>query len=295
MLSEAKHPPNYQLLDSGNFLKLEQVGLYRLVRPAAGAVWRPSLPDKEWNAADASFHRREDGNGKWVVKSKLPPEWTVAIEGITFKIRPTDFGHLGIFAEQMSNWNLLTKIPQDNLSRLKEFRVLNLFAYTGGSSLASAQGGAHVVHLDASKTSVAWARENAEVSGLADKPIRWIVDDVKKFVAREIKRGSVYHGIILDPPSYGKGKQGEVWKIETDLPDLLQNLTKILDPKAAFIMLSSHSTGYTPIALGNLIAEVCPGFATEAFEMTLTETSGRMLPSGACALAWNSKGLKVAR
>lgn len=281
----------YQLIDTGHFQKLEQIGPYRVVRPAAQAVWRPRLGETEWKAADATFTRFSGGDGKWERRNrKLPESWPLEMPGIgTLVIRPTDFGHLGIFPEQHRNWGRLARLVEERQHAVKggEFNVLNLFAYTGGSTLACASAGAHVAHVDASKTSVAWARENAEASGLQERPIRWLVDDAHKFVAREVRRGSKYHGIILDPPSYGRGPKGETWKIEDMLPPFLDDLAKILADDYAFVLLSSHSAGYTPLALINLLRDICPveSGTFDAEEMTLTEVdSGRVLPSGASCL-----------
>ncbi len=284
----------YQLLDTGNFQKLEQVGPYRLVRPAAQAVWRPRLAPEAWAEVDASFTRFSGGDGKWTVKNrKLPESWHIDAPPFgKLVIRLTDFGHLGIFPEQHRNWQLLADAVRAHMARRgadKDLSVLNLFAYTGGSTLAAAGAGAQVVHVDASKTSVNWARENAEASALADRPLRWIVDDVQKFVAREVRRESQYHGIILDPPSYGRGPKGETWKIEEMLPPLLDDLKKILAPDFAFFLLSGHSAGYTPLALVNLLGAIvdvrAPDAEITAEEMTVPEAvSGRILPSGASCL-----------
>jgi 23S rRNA (cytosine1962-C5)-methyltransferase len=192
----------------------------------------------------------------------------------------TDFGHLGLFAKQHANWQRLKEIAKPKPG--ESMRVLNLFAYTGGSTLACAHAGAEVVHLDASKTTVTWARENAEASGLGGCPVRWIVDDVKKFVEREQRRGSTYHGIILDPPSYGRGPKGQIWKIEDDLTDLLTVLVSLLDPDFKFFLLSAHSQGYTPVALKNMIGPLLPTGNFDAHEMIID--GAVPLPSGASCL-----------
>jgi len=281
-------PDTYALLDSGNFQKLEQVGPYLLVRPAAQAVWRPRLADAEWQRADAAFSRFSGGDGKWEVRNrKLPEAWTIAMPAVgELVIRLTDFGHLGIFPEQHSNWSRLAELVQERTQRRQETQVLNLFAYTGGSTLACARAGAAVAHLDASKTSVNWGRENAEQAGLKDKPVRWLVDDVQKFVAREVRRASKYHGIILDPPSFGRGPKGETWKIEEMLPPLLADLGQLLAPDFSFVLLSSHSAGYTPLALTNLLSEICPANTGQisSGEMVVLDSAGRALPSGASCL-----------
>ena len=278
----------YALLDSGNFQKLEQVGPYRIVRPAAQAVWRPRLSDAEWRSADATFTRFSGGDGRWELRNRKVPEvWPIHMPGCgRLLIRLTDFGHLGIFPEQHSNWQQLADIVGTRRSSGREVNVLNLFAYTGGSTLACAAAGANVVHLDASKTSVAWAKENAEASGLGQSPVRWLTDDVQKFVARELRRNSKYHGIILDPPSYGRGPKGEAWKIEEMLPGLLDDLKQLLAPDYAFFLLSAHSTGYTPLALTNLLGDLVPpnSATVVASEMVVLDSAGRALPSGATSM-----------
>jgi len=280
---------HYQLLDSGNFRKLEQVGPFRLVRPSPSAVWEPALPEKEWKKFDAEFVRYSDGNGDWKVNNpEIKKPWAVKIQGITFQMKLTGFGHLGIFAEQEANWLQIREIiERTQPTKEKPFRVLNLFAYTGGSTLFAAAAGAEVVHLDASKTSVAWARENAELSGLKDCPVRWIVDDVQEFVEKEIRRGRTYHGIILDPPSYGRGQKNQVWKIEDHLTPLLKNLKKIMDADFGFMLLSSHSPGYTPVSLENQLKQICGAGLKAEFvsgEMVIHSEAGMALPSGAYSL-----------
>jgi 23S rRNA (cytosine1962-C5)-methyltransferase len=272
----------YKLIDSGFFQKLEQVGPYRIVRPSAQAVWAPRLDKPEWKA-DARFERYSGGDGKWTFFNDLPKSWNISVPSGEMVVKPTDFGHLGIFAEQESNWSQLTQLVK--ASGNPEMNVLNLFAYTGGSTLAAARGGAKVVHLDASKTSVSWARENAEAAGLKDHPIRWITDDVSKFVSREVRRGSRYHGIILDPPSFGRGPKGEGWKIEDDLLGLLKDLRQILAEDFSFVLLSAHSQGYTPLALENLLRDWrLTDVRFESKEMVVEDESGRPLPAGAGCL-----------
>jgi 23S rRNA (cytosine1962-C5)-methyltransferase len=305
MFTAGASPNNtYKLLDSGDFQKLEQVGPYRLVRPAAQAVWRPRLSPAQWQKVDATFTRFSGGDGKWDLRNKkLPRHWNITTSMGQLVIEMTDFGHLGIFPEQHDNWLALESLIQARGGSEKgpevPFKVLNLFAYTGGSSLAAAKGGAHVVHVDASKTSVNWARANAEAAGLGDKPIRWLVDDVQKFVSRELRRASQYHGIILDPPSYGRGPSGEAWKVEDHLVPMLTDLRQLLAPDYSFVLLSCHSSGYTPLALTNLLQGICiePGEFL-AQEMVLREEpvslqdselpaavqKGRPLPSGASCL-----------
>ncbi len=216
----------------------------------------------------------------------MPRRWTVNYGGLNLLMELTDFGHLGLFPEQFMNWQRIRRLCYDGSRDGKDFQVLNLFAYTGGSSLAAAQGGAKVAHVDASKTSVQWGRDNAEANQLQDAPIRWLLDDVQKFVSRELRRERRYHGIILDPPSFGRGSKGEVWKIEEDLENLLDLLKALLAEDFKFILLSSHSNGYTPIAMQNLLISMV-GRAEGRYlseEMLLVEEqSKRALPSGACS------------
>lgn len=278
----------YQLIDSGDFKKLEQVGEYRISRPSPQAVWRPRLNPDLWQKVDAYFTRFSGGEGKWtILNKKMKKTWDIQVAGIDFKMELTDFGHLGIFPEQAANWSQLQTLVKNGCQSRAEFNVLNLFAYTGGSTLAAALGGAKCVHVDASKTSVAWARENAARNGREELPVRWIVDDVQKFVAREIRRGSRYHGIILDPPSFGRGTKGESWKIEDHLNGLLDQLKQLLADDFAFLLLSAHSNGYTPEGMKNLLGPLVYGVKGhfDAREMLIPEQDQeRMLPSGAYCL-----------
>ena len=278
-------PKGYQLLDSGNFLKLEQVGNVRLVRPAAAAVWQPRLPSSVWKTADASFERDRSGGGKWVnCKSGLNRSgWPVDVQGLVLMARLTDFGHIGLFVEHHST-DLPATLAAFTTRHARPMKLLNLFAYTGALTLVAAKHGAHVTHVDASKSSVAWARENATASGIGDAPVRWLVDDVRKFVERELRRGSTYDGIVLDPPSYGRGNRGEVWKIERDLPELLGKLSGLMSKEFCFLSLTAHTPGYTPIALTNLVSAAFPSdMSSCARELTIAEKgqNGRLLPSGA--------------
>lgn len=277
----------YQLIDSGNFLKLEQVGPYRLLRPAASAVWGPTLPAIEWDNYHARFSRDRGGDGEWEIKDKsLPEHWDIEVSNLMFRIRLTGFGHLGIFPEQADNWLDLQKLIQKKSSEKKEINVLNLFAYTGGSSLACAKAGAKVTHLDASKTSVTWAKENSKLCDLDDNSIRWIVDDVLDFVAREVRRGQKYQGIILDPPSFGRGPKKQVWKIEKDLMPLLSQLKQLTGDDFLFCLLSSHSQGYTPVAHANQLQQIfsaknsSKNLKIKSNEMLLQSENGLNLPSG---------------
>ena len=275
----------YALLDSGNFQKLEQVGPYRLVRPSPQAVWLPRLAPSVWDKVDARFERLSGGDGKWtILNRKLQDSWVISYGGLKLRMELTDFGHLGLFAEQNFNWDRIRKLCQARSQLGQETQVLNLFAYTGGATLAAAQGGAKVAHVDASKTSVNWARQNAGLNASKEHQIRWLIDDVQKFTSREIRRDRLYHGIILDPPSFGRGAKAEVWKIEEHLISLLESLKLLLAPDFKFILLSSHSNGYTPVAMRNLLLPITEGHEGQFIEeeMLVREVdSDRCLPSGA--------------
>ena len=275
----------YKLLDSGNFQKLEQVGSFIVVRPSPQAVWKPDQSLKDWmSQCDAHYERYSNGKGEWKVKNKkIETPFPVQFNDIQMIMKLTSFGHLGVFVEQIPQWLKIQNLIKKSLTKNSSFKMLNLFAYTGGATVSALKAGAEVTHLDASKTSVAWAKENAEKSGLAAKPVRWIVDDVQKFVQKEVRRGSKYDGIILDPPSFGRGAKNEVWKIEEHLIPLLDDLKQLISDEFSFIQLSSHSQGYTPLALKNLLSQVCENLKGEyiAEEMIVTDQSDKALPSGA--------------
>jgi 23S rRNA (cytosine1962-C5)-methyltransferase len=273
----------YSLIDSGHGSKLEQFGPYLIARPCAQAVWDPQLTEAEWEKADASFTR--EGENKWIKKRAIPNSWNITVSDIVFKISSTDFGHLGIFPEQRSSWEWIQQIVKKAKTR-KTINILNLFAYSGGSTLAAAKAGAHVCHLDASKGMVAWARENALLNGLEGAPIRWIVDDCNKFLTRELKRGVRYDGIILDPPSFGRGSRGEVFKIEDDLPAILRDCRSLLSEQPLFVLFSCHTPGFSPIVLHHLTAQMMRGLkgSIETGEMLLQGSENVLpLPNGVYA------------
>lgn len=269
----------YALIDSGNGYKLEKFGPYTIARPCSQAVWEPQLSREMWDKAHASFTR--EGENKWIQKKgSLPDAWQVQVSNITFKLSPTDFGHLGIFPEQKEFWNWIQKTVS------KGKKILNLFAYSGGSTLAAAKGGADVCHLDASKGMVTWARENAALNHLEQAPIRWIVDDVSKFLARELRRGSRYDAIILDPPSFGRGASGEIFKIEDEITHLLKSCRNLLTEKPLFILFSCHTPGFSPIVMEHLLKQALEGIpgAVDVGEMALTGNSEAFsVPSGTFA------------
>jgi 23S rRNA (cytosine1962-C5)-methyltransferase len=280
---------NYELLDSGNGRKLERFGPYVLARPCAQAVWQPRQPASVWDAADAAFDR-EEGH-RWHSREKLPDEWVVEVDGIQFRLGSTDFGHLGIFPEQRESWRWIGETLRAAKPAGQEpIHVLNLFAYSGGSTLAAARAGAEVCHLDASAGMVDWARTNAKLNGLEAAPIRWIVEDAHKFLTREFRRGRRYEGIILDPPSFGRGAKGEVYKIERDLPQTLELCRQLLADKPLFVLLSAHTPGITPVVLENLLADVLqdiPGRIMGGEMVLAGEQTAPPTPSG-CMARWRS-------
>lgn len=266
---------DYQLLDSGNFEKCERWGEVIFVRPEPQAIWAKADPVKHWEDAHAVYSRNGQ-DGEWRFLKEIPDSWTIPWEDLTFNIRPTSFKHTGLFPEQASNWKYIRDIVKPGM------KVLNLFGYTGGATLAAASAGGEVVHVDASKPVVTWARENAEASGLADKPIRWIVDDVQKFVGREIKRGNQYDLIIMDPPAFGHGPEGEMWQFEDDLGPLLEQCQQILKLGAQLIV-NAYSLGFPALAIENLVRSVFPeAKIISLVELTLQESSDRAfaLPAG---------------
>ena len=269
---------SYFLIDSGSGYKLEQFGPYIISRPCSQAVWLPQLSQEKWNQAHASFSR--EGQNKWTKREKLPEEWFVRLSNVKFKISPTDFGHLGVFPEQKNFWSWIQKVVS------KGKRVLNLFAYSGGVTLAAAKGGAEVCHLDASKGMVAWARENAALNHLEQAPIRWIIDDVSKFLVRELRRGSKYDAIILDPPSFGRGSKGEVFKIEDEIIPLLRSCRDLLTDHPLFILFSCHTPGFSPLVMEHLLKQTLKDISgkIDSGEMVLEGTSGIFsVPSGTFA------------
>ncbi len=243
---------DYQLLDSSSGEKLEKFGDITLIRPDPQIIWKSERNEALWKKADAKYFRSREGGGSWEFYKKIPTEWKIKYEDITFIIRPTGFKHTGIFPEQAVNWRYM----MDKVKNAKRpVTALNLFAYTGGATLALASAGAKVTHVDASKGIVSWARENAAASGLSDKPIRWIVDDCKKFIEREIRRGNKYDVIVLDPPSYGRGPTGEVFKLEDQIYDLLGLLSQLLSDEPLFLLLNSYTTGLGPAVMAYLLNE----------------------------------------
>lgn len=266
----------YSLVDSGDQRKLERFGKFLLSRPCSQALWRPQRPLSEWNAADAVFSR-EEGSG-WSFTKSLPNSWVVEWKGVRFKISLTDFGHVGVFPEHAQVWTWAAeRIRQAG----RPISVLNLFAYSGGATLACASVGAEVCHLDASKGMVAWARENAAINEMEKLPIRWIIDDAVKFLKREQTRGRRYEGLILDPPTFGRGSRGETFKIERDLGELLQLCKAVLSEKPLFVALTTHTPGMTPIVMHHLMQQMMKNGQVESGEMVIEGPLS--LPSGSFA------------
>jgi 23S rRNA (cytosine1962-C5)-methyltransferase len=286
---------DYQLLDFGEGRKLEQFGDYVVDRPAPAADGIPRSQPELWSQATARFEllgrNRGGERGRWVPAGALPQTWTIAFGPLRFELKPTDFGHLGVFPEQAANWEWITQQVRSVKTDAIRPKVLNLFAHTGGSTLAAALAGAEVVHVDSAKSAVAWARRNAELSGLADARIRWIVEDAARFVRRELDRGHHYDAVILDPPSYGHGPAGETWKFEEDLHGLLAACVELATGRRRFVLLTCHTRGVTPAVAAHLV-DVALKQATNApkespaamgDELAITTDRGRRLPCGVVA------------
>ncbi len=249
-----KKSADYELLDSGDLRKLERFGDFVLSRPDPQALWRKSLPESEWLAADATFVQTA-GRGKWKNKKPFPEPWQISLGGLNFILKPSVFKHIGIFPEQSENWKWLKEKIEKQIGLGQKISVLNLFAYTGGATLTCAKAGASVCHVDASRFAVDCAVANRDASNLSAAPIRFIVDDVKKFVEREIRRGQKYDIVVLDPPVYGKGTKKEIWNLETDLAALLSQLPKLLSDRPLAVLLSGYASGYSHIAYKQLLQD----------------------------------------
>ncbi len=275
---------DYQLLDTGGGLKLERWGDAVLVRPDPQIIW-PRESGGPWDQWDGHYHRSETGGGRWEFRRPLPESWTLGYGDLTFKIRPTDFKHTGLFPEQAVNWDWCARKISAARQAGREVSVLNLFGYTGAATLACAAAGASVCHVDASKGVVQWCRENAALSGLADAPMRYIADDCLKFTAREARRGRRYDAIILDPPAYGRGAAGEVWKLEEHLWPLLLECRQLLSERPLFMLINGYASKLSPLVLGNLLAKLMGqhGGAITVGELGLpSQRDGIVLPCGIC-------------
>ena len=241
---------DYELIDADNGERLERWGDIILIRPDPQIIWSEGHRDDRWNKAHAIYHRSNSGGGYWETLKKVPDVWSIKYEDITFRLKPMGFKHTGLFPEQAVNWSLAQKLIKE---ANREVSVLNLFAYTGGATISCLNAGARVTHVDASKGMVSWAKENAVASALADRPVRWLVDDCMKFVKREIRRGNKYDAIIMDPPSYGRGPNGEVWKLEQQLSELLTDVGNILSDDPLFFFLNSYTGGLSPTILNYMV------------------------------------------
>lgn len=279
---------DYEVIDCSKGEKLERWGDYLLVRPDPQVIWDTPKREKGWRKMNGHYHRSSKGGGEWEF-FQLPKEWTIQYslpinKKLTFHLKPFSFKHTGLFPEQAANWNWFSQLIADAVSKGRPVKVLNLFAYTGGATLAAAAAGASVTHVDASKGMVTWAKENAISSGLKDAPIRWLVDDCVKFVEREIRRGNHYDAIIMDPPSYGRGPKGEIWKIEESVYPLIQLCSQILTDNPLFFLINSYTTGLQPAVLSYMISTVlgtANGTVTASEIGLPVSSNGLVLPCGA--------------
>ena len=272
---------DYEVLDTGDGEKLERWGEIILRRPDPQTIW-PKANEALWRKAQAHYHRSDRGGGEWEFLAKLPDRWTVRHGNLTFYVRPTGFKHTGLFPEQAANWIWMSDLIRN--SRRKDLKILNLFGYTGGATLACAEAGAHVTHVDAAKGMVLWAKENRELSGLPETSFRWIVEDALRFVQREIRRGNHYDGILMDPPSYGRGPSGEVWKLENELYGLIDTCAQVLSEEPLFFLINSYTTGFQASVLNNMLGKCVVsrfGGRADSEELCLPVTTGGVLPCGA--------------
>ena len=280
---------DYALIDCANGEKLEKWGSFTLVRPDPQIIWPQKQHKAEWEKCDAHYHRSKSGGGSWEYNKKLPDAWQIKYKNLTFNVKPMGFKHTGIFPEQAVNWDFIDeKIKSAN----RDIKVLNLFAYTGGATVAAAKAGASVVHVDAAKGMVLWAKENAVSSGLADAPIRYIVDDVIKFVCREIRRGNKFDALIMDPPTYGRGPNGEVWKFEDELYPLIEKCMSLLSDNPLFMIVNSYTSNVSSTVVKNVLELSAKakfgGYVTNDEIAIPVKNSGICLPCGA-ATRWISK------
>jgi len=290
---------SYELLDSGMGEKLERFGDIVLRRPDPQALWDKKLPEGEWNKASGTYVRESGEKGKWT--GNIPQDWRIDFGRLKMIIKPSSFKHTGLFPEQLPNWEWMIgrqkNLIQNGLGAtrgpfVEDFsgaKILNLFAYTGGATLALAKAGAEVTHVDGSKSAVQWARDNAQASELEDKPIRWIIEDVMAYVTREIKRGAKYDGIVMDPPAFGHGPKDEIWKIEESFLELVKLCKELLSEKPLFFLINGYAEGYSPLAFANNLEDLVEkrGGEVECGELGIEEKSGRILPAGIFA-RWSS-------
>ena len=276
---------DYEVLDTGDGEKLERWAGVTLRRPDPQVIWPKRRPEI-WRQADGWYHRSERGGGEWEFRKRLPEKWTVQYRGLKFYVRPTGFKHTGLFPEQAANWDWMEGLIR---AADRPVTVLNLFGYTGGATMACARAGAKVTHVDAAKGMMQWAGENRALNGLDESRFRWIVDDAGKFVAREARRGSRYDAILMDPPSYGRGPGGEVWKLENELYGLVTGCAAILSETPLFFLINSYTTGLQPAVLTNILMRALPEGRVDAQELVLPVTAGGVLPCGASG-RWTPSG-----
>ncbi|MEO6883052.1 MAG: class I SAM-dependent methyltransferase [Bacteroidia bacterium] len=285
LLLKPENWKDYELLDCGNFEKLERFGQYITIRPEPQAVWDKAWSNQEWEKkAHLLFMPKSSSAGEWKKLKPAPDQWTISYQqDIRFRLGLTAFKHVGVFPEQGSNWDFI----QQSVKKIQNPapKVLNLFAYTGGASLAAKSAGADVTHVDSIKQVITWAKENMDLSGLRD--IRWVVEDALKFVKREEKRGNKYNGIILDPPAFGHGPNGEKWKLEDHINEMMKSVLNILDPKEHFLILNAYSLGFSSIIIENLLKNNFPDSKKETGELFLQATSGVKLPLGVFGRLYN--------
>ena len=270
---------DYEVLDTGDGEKLERWGDVVLARPDPQTIWPKAKPDR-WRKADARYLRSDRGGGSWEMGRALPDRWVIRYDDLSFYVRPTGFKHTGLFPEQAANWDWMRGV----LMGRKNARVLNLFAYTGGATVACCKAGAHVTHVDAAKGMTQWAKENRDLSGIEESSTRFIVEDALRYVLREKRRGSTYDGILMDPPSYGRGPTGEVWKLENELYRLVEESSSLLSENPLFFLVNSYTTGFQPLVLRNIIEKTVVsrfGGQVDARELGLPVQSGGVLPCGA--------------
>lgn len=274
----AQNWKDYEVIDTGDGEKLERWGDIILRRPDPQIIWPKKQETNEWRQVHGHYHRSSSGGGSWDMKKPIPERWTIGYENLKFHIKPTSFKHTGLFPEQAANWSwMMDKIKGAN----RPISVLNLFAYTGGATVAAAYAGASVVHVDAAKGMVQWAKENVQLSGLSDRPVRFITDDVFKFVQREIRRGNRYDAIIMDPPSYGRGPNGETWKLEQNLHPFLESCMEIISDNPLFMLINSYTTGISPTVLRNMLT------------MTMSAKYGGTINAGEIGLPITRSGLNL--
>lgn len=287
----SKNWVDYELLDTGNGEKLERVGKYKFIRPHEDAVWNKTLPKAEWNSVNGRFSSSKKGEKPgWKMNDKTEKKWEISYREIKFSVMPTPFRHFGFFPEQASHWDFIEE-KINNAKKDRQVKFLNLFGYTGVASLFALRAGADVTHLDASKQSLSWAKENQVLSGMADMPMRIICDDVIKFLEREIKRGNKYDCIIMDPPKFGRGPKGEIWKIEEMLPKLLESVAKVLSDRPLFVILTSYAIDSSSTSLGYALSEITKNFKgkVESGELCIIEKSKNRAISLANTAVWSSE------